>query len=110
MESQRSFLFIGLAMVGFLLWQQWQVDYGPQPIQPSGNTSQEAFIANPSGTEDIPVASADGQTIQTSNQPTGKLISVVTDTLILNIDTKGGDIVSANLVKYPVEQDSEELY
>ncbi|MEO9943718.1 membrane protein insertase YidC [Paraglaciecola sp.] len=110
MESQRSFLFIGLAMVGFLLWQQWQVDYGPQPIQPSGNTSQEAFIANPSGTEDIPVASADGQTIQTSNQPTGKLISVVTDTLILNIDTKGGDVVSANLVKYPVEQDSEELY
>ncbi|MEP0175717.1 MAG: membrane protein insertase YidC [Paraglaciecola sp.] len=110
MESQRSFLFIGLAMVGFLLWQQWQVDYGPQPIQPSGNTYQEAFIANPSGTEDIPVASADGQTIQTSNQPTGKLISVVTDTLILNIDTKGGDVVSANLVKYPVEQDSEELY
>lgn len=110
MESQRSFLFIGLAMVGFLLWQQWQVDYGPQPIQPSNNTSQEAFIANPSGTEDIPVASADGQTIQASNQPSGKLISVVTDTLILNIDTKGGDVVSANLVKYPVEQDSEELY
>ncbi|WP_133468748.1 membrane protein insertase YidC [Paraglaciecola marina] len=110
MESQRSFLFIGLAMVGFLLWQQWQVDYGPQPIQPSDNTSQEAFIANPSGTEDIPVASADGQTIQASNQPSGKLISVVTDTLILNIDTKGGDVVSANLVKYPVEQDSKELY
>ena len=34
MESQRSFLLIGLAMVSFLLWQQWQVDYGPQPVQP----------------------------------------------------------------------------
>ena len=34
MESQRSFLLIGLAMVGFLLWQQWQLDYGPQPIAP----------------------------------------------------------------------------
>ncbi|MGK0272203.1 MAG: YidC/Oxa1 family membrane protein insertase, partial [Cocleimonas sp.] len=33
MESQRSFLLIGLAMVSFLLWQQWQVDYGPQPVQ-----------------------------------------------------------------------------
>ncbi|MEP0355542.1 membrane protein insertase YidC [Paraglaciecola sp.] len=112
MESQRSFLFIGLAMVGFLLWQQWQVDYGPQPIESSTNTSQEAFSANSStvGSDDIPVAFIDGQTIQATNQTNGKLISVVTDTLILSIDTKGGDVVSANLAKYPLEQDSEELY
>lgn len=110
MESQRSFLFIGLAMVGFLLWQQWQVDYGPQPIQPSDNTSQEAFNDNSTGAEDIPVATADGQTIQATTQAAGKIISVTTDTLILSIDTKGGDVISANLAKYPVEQDSEELY
>lgn len=110
MESQRSFLFIGLAMVGFLLWQQWQVDYGPQPIQPSDNTSQEAFNDNSTGAEDIPIATADGQTIQATTQAAGKIISVTTDTLILSIDTKGGDVISANLAKYPVEQDSEELY
>ena len=34
MESQRSFLIIGLAFVSFMLWQQWQEDYGPQPVQP----------------------------------------------------------------------------
>ncbi|SVB26402.1 uncharacterized protein METZ01_LOCUS179256, partial [marine metagenome] len=34
MESQRSFLIIGLALVSFLLWQSWQKDYGPQPVVP----------------------------------------------------------------------------
>ena len=32
MESLRSFLVIALALVSFLLWQQWQVDYGPKPV------------------------------------------------------------------------------
>ncbi|MFT2092809.1 membrane protein insertase YidC [Paraglaciecola sp. 2405UD69-4] len=109
MESQRSFLFIGLAMVGFLLWQQWQVDYGPQPPEPVNNT-QETYSATNNGSTDIPVASVDGQSIQAINQASGKIISVVTDTLVLNIDTQGGDVVSANLAKYPLEQGSTELY
>ena len=29
MESQRSFLFIALMVVTFLLYQQWQVDNAP---------------------------------------------------------------------------------
>ena len=32
MESQRSFILIGLALVSFLLWQEWQTTYGPQPV------------------------------------------------------------------------------
>jgi YidC/Oxa1 family membrane protein insertase len=45
-----------------------------------------------------------------SSDQGGQIISVTTDTLILSIDTKGGDVVSANLAKFPVEQGSEELY
>ena len=50
MESQRSFLIIGLALVSFLLWQQWQIDYGPKPIQPvsTESTTEQPINAVPS--------------------------------------------------------------
>lgn len=111
MESQRSFLLIGLAMVGFLLWQQWQLDYGPQPVAPiATSTGQTSTDLDMPSSEDVPVASVDGQTLVATSTQGGKIISIITDTLILNIDTKGGDVVSANLAKFPVEQESTESY
>ena len=109
MESQRSFLLIGLAMVGFLLWQQWQLDYGPQPVASTTTSTGQISTDIPSA-EDVPVASVDGQTLVPMSTQGGKIISVTTDTLILSIDTKGGDVVSANLAKFPVEQNSAESY
>jgi YidC/Oxa1 family membrane protein insertase len=109
MESQRSFLLIGLAMVGFLLWQQWQLDYGPQPVAPITNKQSSTELDMPSS-EDVPTASLDGQNLVATSTRGGKIISVITDTLILSIDTKGGDVVSANLAKFPLEENSEETY
>ena len=110
MESQRSFLLIGLAMVGFLLWQQWQLDYGPQPIVPLVTTEQTSTDLDMPSSEDVPASTTDGQSLIASSDRSGRIISVTTDTLILNIDTKGGDVVSADLVKFPLEQNSDELY
>ena len=110
MESQRSFLLIGLAMVGFLLWQQWQLDYGPQPVAPITTSSQASAELDMPSSEDVPAASSDGQTLIASSTRGGKIISVITDTLILSIDTKGGDVVSAHLAKFPLEEDSDESY
>ncbi len=110
MESQRSFLLIGLAMVGFLLWQQWQLDYGPQPVAPITTSAQLSNELDMPSSEDVPAASSDNQRLINSTTRGGKIISVVTDTLILSIDTKGGDVVSANLAKFPLEEDSDELY
>jgi YidC/Oxa1 family membrane protein insertase len=110
MESQRSFLLIGLAMVGFLLWQQWQLDYGPQPVAPITNSEQTSTELDMPSSDDVPAPSSNGQTLIASSDQGGQIISVTTDTLILSIDTKGGDVVSANLAKFPVEQGSEELY
>lgn len=116
MESQRSFLLIGLAMVGFLLWQQWQLDYGPQPVAPITNSEQASTSqdmptsSDIDSTDDVPAPTSNGQSLVASSSPSGKIISVTTDTLILSIDTKGGDVISANLAKFPVEQDSAELY
>jgi YidC/Oxa1 family membrane protein insertase len=110
MESQRSFLLIGLAMVGFLLWQQWQLDYGPQPVTPITKSAQASTELDMPSSEDVPAASSDNQRLIARTTRGGKIVSVVTDTLILSIDTKGGDVVSANLAKFPLEEDSDELY
>ncbi|WP_293752370.1 membrane protein insertase YidC, partial [uncultured Paraglaciecola sp.] len=110
MESQRSFLLIGLAMVGFLLWQQWQLDYGPKPVAPLVSTEQASTQQDMPSSDDVPAATVDGQTLIASSDHNGKIISVVTDTLILSIDTKGGDVISANLGKFPKEENSKEFY
>ncbi|WP_421133024.1 membrane protein insertase YidC [Alteromonas sp. A079] len=119
MESQRSFLIIGLALVSFLLWQQWQKDYGPQPIQTveTEQTQQSAqgvpsFEGNTaSQNEDVPQAdSVPALQPAASNTAANRIIEIKTDTLDLRIDLLGGDVVSADLLKFPVVQGSEEPY
>jgi YidC/Oxa1 family membrane protein insertase len=110
MESQRSFLLIGLAMVGFLLWQQWQVDYGPQPVAPMTTSAPASTELDMPSSDDVPAATSLEQGLVASFTSGGKIISVITDTLILSIDTKGGDVVSADLAKFPLEEGSSESY
>jgi YidC/Oxa1 family membrane protein insertase len=110
MESQRSFLLIGLAMVGFLLWQQWQLDYGPQPVAPITTSAPASTQLDMPNSDDVPPATSLEQGFVARSTSGGKIISVITDTLILSIDTKGGDVVSADLAKFPLEEGSSESY
>lgn len=107
MDSQRSFLIIALAIVSFFLWQEWQKDYGPQPVVPtqqvttSASTDDSPASLQLGGTETaVPVAAA------TNSQR----ITVITDTLKLEIDTRGGDIVGLQLPQYALTKDSSEPY
>ena len=122
MESQRSFLIIGLALVSFLLWQEWQVTYGPQPIEPVTQQVESDTPVNavPSATgnidETVPADIAQ-QTLQDvpaaapeNNVPSNRFVQVTTDTLFVEIDLVGGDVVVADLLQYPVTQDSEEPF
>ena len=113
MESQRSFLLIGLAFVSFLLWQQWQLDYGPKPVNPEVTTSTQAQVSTTvSDGSDAPQISSDLPSVgpATVLENSGKIISVTTDTLKIEIDAKGGDVISANLAKFPVVQGSNDSY
>jgi YidC/Oxa1 family membrane protein insertase len=109
MESQRSFLFIALAFLTYLLFVEWQKDYGPQPVEQQTTQTTEVSDSN------IPSATAIESDIPTSpDTPTvtavqNKVITVRTDVLEVEIDTKGGDIIKASLLKYPVTQGEPEL-
>ncbi|MCV2886540.1 membrane protein insertase YidC [Aestuariibacter sp. AA17] len=110
MESQRSFLVIGLVMVSFLLWMEWQKDYGPQPVatvQTQPTQVNDAPAGQPSA--DVPVSE---QSLSATSVTTGKqqIINVVSSNHQVQIDTRGGDIVSAKLLNFPLTQNSDEAF
>lgn len=117
MESQRSFLIIGLVLVSFLLWQQWQKDYGPKPVQStqqtigteSSQTAMDTPQSDPATGGDVPMSDPSAAAIPAVST-SDRVITVTTDTLDLMIDTTGGDVVSANLIKFPVTQGSDDSY
>ena len=126
MESQRSFILIGLALVSFLLWQEWQTTYGPQPVVTAeqqvelpSNAVASAAGPQPLGQDvaasaDVPKelqTQANTLPVATHTQASdNRYITVITDTLSIHIDRIGGDVVKADLLKYPVEQGSDEPY
>ncbi|MGI5309925.1 membrane protein insertase YidC [Rheinheimera sp. WS51] len=106
MESQRSLLVIGLALVSFLLWQQWQIDHAPQ-----APTTVSQSNSSPNSSADIGMSSTPSEQAVISNTAAqAKIITINTDVLQLQIDSRGGDIIGLKLPKYTVSKESDELY
>ena len=101
MDSQRNILLIALALVSFLLFQQWQVAKNPTP-QPVEQAQSSSTLPAPSFADELDPAP--GQ------QASAKTITVTTDVLTLSIDTVGGDVINADLNQYSNELDSSDPF
>ncbi|EGA70977.1 membrane protein insertase [Vibrio sinaloensis DSM 21326] len=101
MDSQRNILLIALALVSFLLFQQWQVAKNPTP-QPVEQAQSSSTLPAPSFADELDPAPA--------QQASAKTITVTTDALTLSIDTVGGDVVHADLNEYSAELDSADSF
>jgi YidC/Oxa1 family membrane protein insertase len=105
MESQRSLLFIALMVVTYLLFSQWQLENAPAVEQP--NISQATSTAQDVNSDFVP-ESSDSTAPQINKTYSGaKLITVTTNTLIIKINTQGGDIVDAELRQFETEQGND---
>ncbi len=112
MENHRLLLYFTLFFLMYMLWAQWQMDYGPKP--------EPVAVENAQG--EIQQSVADDQTAlpeavnDVDKSPTTVVIedakrtkvTVKSDVLTLQIDTRGGDVVEAILNKYAVEADHPE--
>ncbi|RBM48485.1 membrane protein insertase YidC [Vibrio tarriae] len=103
MDSQRNILLIALALVSFLLFQQWQVAKNPAP-QATQQAQSTGAAPAPSFSDELDPTPAPNAAAQ------AKTITVTSDVLTLSIDTLGGDIVSAKLNQYSEELDSTESF
>lgn len=101
MESQRSLLFIALMVVTYLLFSQWQQENAPLPEQQVINSSQSISTGE---ADFVPEASAPQIAATKTAISTAKIITVTTDTLLIKINTQGGDIVEVKLRNYDTEQ------
>ena len=120
MGNLRPILLMGLLLLGYMMWVEWQKDYGPapQPKTPdtSASTAQQDLpdqFPEPAGAvgeatpEDLPVPQSDpaqATEVTRDELPARELIKVRTDVLEVLIDPVGGTVVSAALLDYPVKQ------
>lgn len=113
MDSQRPFLYLTLIFLGFLLWTSWQQDHAPKPLPAPSTQSSTASSSVPTQTttaasaQTVPaVPNANGSTSTTLGA--GQIVRIKTDVLDLQISTKGGDIVAADLLTYPVSLEEKD--
>jgi YidC/Oxa1 family membrane protein insertase len=126
MDNPRLFLWIGLALLAWMNIIQWDRDYGAKSVAAAvtpatpGATSTTAAPATgaPSSLPSLPsavtpaAAPAPGTTTATSSPPSGiaavngdaPKIRVVTDVLDMDISLQGGDLLRADLLKYPQDK------
>ena len=118
MANLRPMLFMGLLVLSYLMWVEWDKDYGekpqPKPATEATNTSLDTPSLPvpqnaPSNAGDLPVpdaglASPEQESIsQAVMTGANELVTVTTDLLEVKIDRVGGTVVSARLLDYPVE-------
>jgi YidC/Oxa1 family membrane protein insertase len=128
MPNLRSFLLIAMMVTAFFLWEAWQRDYGagappvatpatavsgdaPAGVTPSGDTPTAALPGSAPGaaSPDVPTAAVpaaasltEPATATAEAAPAAELITVETDVLRLRIDPRGGSVVDAALLAYPI--------
>ena len=118
MDLTKLFLYTSLAAITYLMLLAWQDDYPPLvdnslTQEPSGLQIQETAATSatdiptevPSSAPSNGDSITDSGTVQASSSQNNasnpsRLILIETDTLALNIDLSGGDIVQLALPKY----------
>lgn len=123
MDNQRLLVWATFIMMAWFTYQAWVADYGQQPTSSPSTESGETF--SPAGDEsslpDLPAAVpedsgtsidapqiSDSATVDQSEADESSaegIIRVSTDVLDLDISTRGGTLVRAATLNYPVAKD-----
>ncbi|MGB6976689.1 MAG: membrane protein insertase YidC [Gammaproteobacteria bacterium] len=94
MLDRKMILYILLACLGFALWSNWLKEHPKTPSEVTAN--------QPSSSGNVPIiTSQQAQPPATLPAPINRTIQVRTNVLNMTIDTLGGNIVQANLLRYP---------
>ncbi len=118
MENQRLFIWALFGLMAFMTWTAWQQDYAlrPQPADPSSQEAAERLVPDETLAADLPdvggVPTVDAAGGAAGSRPADRIaapaetrVRVVTDVLEVLISSRGGDIVSAIMRRYPVAKD-----
>ncbi len=125
MDNQRLFIWAIFAFLGWITYQTWVEQYGPNPAEPVVEQQDQpgAVPGAPTSDDELPTISdtpadtpADtgsagalpavpGETSAPVEQPSAPAIRVTTDVFEIEISTMGGTLQKAMLTRYPVAKD-----
>lgn len=121
MIDTRLLSYIALILVSLLIYDAWMQDYAHPPAQQTSTSEKQAPVHQdipsappvtdasvtttdlPEVKPDAPVLPAAAVTPAESVTRVSQVITVENDVLRLLIDTRGGTIIQADLLKYPVD-------
>ncbi len=130
MVNLRPMLFMGLIVLSYLMWVEWQKDYStPPPVQttapvtgqvpatpinspPVDGVLQENTIPDAGDVPELETTIVNDDQEQVSEQEVmgeSALLTITTDVLEVGIDLTGGTVVSSRLLNYPVELEAPEI-
>ena len=113
MDNHRILLYFTLFFIIYLLWAQWQMEYGPKPVEPAASqTSEQQLTGNNSmAAPEATLAPGTPSIVQPAQTEvrSSELVHVITDVVDVEIDTLGGSVVRVTLRDYAVEADQPEI-
>ncbi|MCB1757358.1 MAG: membrane protein insertase YidC, partial [Gammaproteobacteria bacterium] len=112
MDNQRILLYAALGFVMLILWQNWQLQYGPPAQQRQAQVATESATGQPAVPADLPETAGQLPTPAESTAAaasSSEKISVETDVLQVEIDSLGGTVSTVKLKKYPVSIDQKDV-
>lgn len=104
MDIRRVISYMALALVSLSLWNAWQADYPPKATensvvqQQAGEPLLPQMGTNTNSSESTPLNPA----VEQASTQSAPLVQVKTDVLDVAIDLQQGDIVSSQLLDYPL--------
>lgn len=111
MDIRRLVLYMALALVTLSLWNAWQIDYPhPQVAQqtPESSVNNAQLLPQVNNSNAVPhqepVIANENEHGTTNSE---HLIQVKTDVLDLAIDLNQGNVVSSDLLDYPLSVDEK---
>jgi YidC/Oxa1 family membrane protein insertase len=102
MDMRRLFLFLIFSFSLIVLWGEWTRQNQPIPQASQALNKDASVPAEPVRVAPQPVAAAPAEALST---PTGKKIVVTTDTLMVEINTMGGNIQHLDLLQHKDAKD-----
>ena len=123
MQFQKIMLFVALGLTLVMIWQSWvefQANYQAEnsPVKvttPTGFEGGADLTEVPDAPEVTTAAATTGSVEQEvapvieEAQSDGRIISITTDLINAQIDTRGGDLVRVELIKHPVSVDTPDI-
>jgi YidC/Oxa1 family membrane protein insertase len=114
MENLRPILWLSLVFILFLMWQTWKLDYGPSAPLAQDRIEEAQRALAEGAPQDVPEAAqipelvASERTSADFPNPGGfqehsSVVKIRTDRLELDIDLRGGTILRADLLAFPVD-------